>query len=184
MQIFKICSLFVFVAFLTSVQFVSAGDVIKDGPIKEKDWMGNAEPAPLNEKRDDAKWITKWLVPDGGYMANGGFAVSAPKDLIDEATKGKLDQLTLSTYEGLLKAKEIGIDFPKKNHMKGAVGDFLVVEFEPAEAGGRNMSSRYGLPCQNNFDTYQIIVIDAPGDMKAIMSPAQDDHAQIWINGE
>jgi len=184
MQIFKICSVLVLVAFLTSVQFVSAGDVIKDGPVKEKDWMGNAEPAPLNEKRDDAPWITKWLVPDGGYMANGGFAVSAPKDLIDEATKGKLDQLTLSTYEGLLKAKEIGIDFPKKNHMKGAVGDFLVVEFEPAEAGGRNMSSRYGLPCQNNFDTYQIIVIDAPGDMKAIMSPAQDDHAQIWINGE
>ena len=67
--------------------------------------------------------------------------------------------------------------------MEGASGKFLVVSFEPGEAGGRNMSSRYGLPCQNNFDTYQIIVIDAPGDMKAVMSPSQDDHAQIWING-
>ena len=184
MRELKICSFFVFIAFLISVQFVVAGDVIKDGPIKKGQEMADAKPAVLNEKRDDAPWITKWLVPDGGYMANGGFQVSAPKDLIDEATKGKLDQATLSTYEGLLKAKEIGIDFPKKNHMKGAVGDFIVVEFEPAEAGGRNMSSRYGLPCQNNFDTYQIIVIDAPGDMKAIMSPSQDDHAQIWINGE
>jgi hypothetical protein len=184
MRKLKICSFFVFIAFLISVQFVAAGDVIKDGPIKKGQEMADAKPAVLNEKRDDAPWITKWLVPDGGYMANGGFQVSAPKDLIDEATKGKLDQATLSTYEGLLKAKEIGIDFPKKNHMKGAVGDFIVVEFEPAEAGGRNMSSRYGLPCQNNFDTYQIIVIDAPGDMKAIMSPSQDDHAQIWINGE
>ena len=89
MQIFKICSLFAFVTFLISVQFVSAGDVIKDGPIKKGQEMANAKAGPLNEKRDDAKWITKWLVPDGGYMANGGFAVSAPKDLIDEATKGK-----------------------------------------------------------------------------------------------
>ena len=185
MRRLKICSLFVFVAFLIPVQFVAAGgDVIKGGPLKEKDWMTDAAEAPLNEKRDDAPWITKWLVPDGGYMANGGFQASAPKDLIDDATKGKLDQAALSTYEGLLEANRIGIDFPKKNHMKGAVGDFIVVNFEPAEAGGRNMSSRYGLPCQNNFDTYQIIVIDAPGDMKAIMSPSQDDHAQIWINGE
>ena len=34
------------------------------------------------------------------------------------------------------------------------------------------------------MDTYAICVIDAPEDMKAVMSPAHNDHAQIWINGE
>jgi len=187
MRKLKICSLFVFVAFFVTMQLAMAGKPnITGGPIKKGDEMNEAgaDAARLDSRRPDAPWITEWLVPDGGFMNNGGFAVSAPNDLIDEATKGKLDQPTLSTYEGLLKAKEIGIDFPKKNHMKGAKGEFLVVSFEPGEAGGRNMSSRYGLPCQNNFDTYQIIVIDAPGDMKAVMSPSQDDHAQIWINGE
>ena len=46
------------------------------------------------------------------------------------------------------------------------------------------MSSRYGFADLNNFDTWQIIVINAPENMKAIMSPAQDDYAQIWINGQ
>ena len=36
----------------------------------------------------------------------------------------------------------------------------------------------------DNIDTYAICVLDSPGDMKAVMSPAHDDHAQIWINGE
>ncbi len=36
----------------------------------------------------------------------------------------------------------------------------------------------------DSIDTYVICVIDAPKDMKAVMSPAHDDHAQIWINGE
>jgi len=187
MRKLKICSLFVFVAFFVTMQLAMAGKPnITGGPIKKGDEMNEAgaDAARLDSRRPDAPWITEWLIPDGGFMANGGFAVSAPNDLIDKATKGKLDQPKLSTYEGLLEAQRIGIDFPKKNHMKGAVGKFLVVSFEPGEAGGRNMSSRYGLPCQNNFDTYQIIVIDAPGDMKAVMSPSQDDHAQIWINGE
>ena len=36
----------------------------------------------------------------------------------------------------------------------------------------------------DNIDTYTICVIDAPEDMTSVMSPAHDDHAQIWINGE
>ena len=185
MRKLKICFVFVFVAFFVTMQLAMAGKPnITGGPIKKGDEMKDADAGRLNQMRPDAPWIQKWLVPDGGFMNNGGFAVSAPNDLIDDATKGKLDQPTLSTYEGLLEAQRIGIDFPEKNHMEGAKGKFLVVSFEPGEAGGRNMSSRYGLPCQNNFDTYQIIVIKAPGDMKAVMSPSQDDHAQIWINGE
>jgi len=186
MRKLKICSLFVFVVFFVTMQLAMAGKPnITGGPIKKGDEMNEAgaDAARLDSRRPDAPWITEWLIPDGGFMANGGFAVSAPNDLIDKATKGKLDQPKLSTYEGLLEAQRIGIDFPKKNHMEGAKGKFLVVSFEPGEAGGRNMSSRYGMPCQNNFDTYQIIVINAPSKMKAVMSPAQDDHAQIWING-
>ena len=185
MRAFKVFVLSMVVVFFVTMQLAMAGKPnVTGGPIKKGQEMAQPDAARLNRMSPDAPWITKWLVPDGGFMNNGGFAVSAPNDLIDEATKGKLDQPELSTYEGLLKAQSIGIDFPKKNHMKGAEGKFLVVSFEPGEAGGRNMSSRYGLPCQNNFDTYQIIVINAPGDMKAVMSPSQDDHAQIWINGE
>ena len=40
------------------------------------------------------------MVPDGNYENNNGFAASAPKDLIDEATNGKLDQVKLSTAAG------------------------------------------------------------------------------------
>ena len=36
----------------------------------------------------------------------------------------------------------------------------------------------------DNHDTYAVIVIDSPADMTSVMSPAQDDYAQIWINGE
>ena len=47
MRRLKICSLFVFVAFLIPVQFVAAGgDVIKGGPLAEKDEMKNAAEAP------------------------------------------------------------------------------------------------------------------------------------------
>ena len=184
MRAFKVFMLSMAAVFLVAMQLAMAGKPnVTGGPIKKGQEMAQPDAGRLNRMSPDAPWIEKWLVPDGGFMNNGGFAVSAPNDLIDEATKGKLDQPKLSTYEGLLEAQKIGIDFPKKNHMKGAEGKFLVVSFEPGEAAGRNMSSRYGLPCQNNFDTYQIIVINAPSKMKAVMSPAQDDHAQIWING-
>ena len=36
----------------------------------------------------------------------------------------------------------------------------------------------------DNIDTYALIVIDSPSDMTSVMSPAHDDHAQVWINGE
>ena len=36
----------------------------------------------------------------------------------------------------------------------------------------------------DNIDTYVMCVIDAPKDMTSVMSPAHDDYAQIWINGD
>ena len=75
---------------------------IDDGPIPEKDWLTNPKVAALNEDHSGEKtWIKKWYGPDGNYENNGGFAGSAPKDLIEEATNGKLDQVKLSTAAGL-----------------------------------------------------------------------------------
>ena len=37
---------------------------------------------------------------------------------------------------------------------------------------------------EDYYDCYGILVIRAPSTMTAVMSPAHDDHAQIWINGE
>jgi hypothetical protein len=164
-------------------QSAIAGKVIKGGPLKG-DGMQEPKEARLDSKREKAPWIESWYIPDGGYMENGGFGPSAPIDHIDEATKGKLTQPKLSTIEGLLMTKDVPLDFPKKHQLKGAKGTWKCATFEPAGGNGRNMSSRYGLADHSNFDTWQIIVIQAPENMKAIISPAQDDHVQIWLNGE
>ena len=164
-------------------QSAIAGKVIKDGPLKG-DGMQEPKEARLDSKREKAPWIESWYIPDGGYMENGGFGPSAPIDHIDEATKGKLTQPKLSTIEGLLMTKDVPLNFPKKHQLKGAKGTWKCATFEPAGGNGRNMSSRYGLADHSNFDTWQIIVIQAPENMKAIISPAQDDHVQIWLNGE
>ena len=61
----------------------------------------------------------------------------------------------------------------------GGTRAWTVFEIDPAD--GNNMNR--GGPA-DNLDTYALIVIDSPSDMKAVMSPAHDDHAQIWINGD
>ena len=88
---------------------------IKDGPLKEGDWM--KDPAgELNEDHSDNKnWITLWYGPDGNYENNGGFSASAPKDLIDEGTGGKLDQLKLSTVAGLELTQTVDVNWKKAN---------------------------------------------------------------------
>ena len=156
---------------------VAQGKVnIKDGPLKEGDWL--KDPAgELNEDHSDNKnWITKWYGPDGNYENSGGFGASAPKDLIDEGTGGKLDQLKLSTVEGLELTQTVDVEW-KKAH--GGPRGWTVFELDPADAHHMN---RDGLI--DNIDTYAICIIDAPVDMTSVMSPAHDDHAQIWINGE
>ena len=150
---------------------------IDDGPIAEKDWMANPKVAALNEDHSAEKtWIKKWYGPDGNYENNNGFAVSAPKDLIDEATNGKLDQVKLSTAAGLKLTQTVGINWKKAN---GGNREWTVFELNPAD--GNNMNR--GGPA-DNIDTYGIVVVKAPKAMKAVMSPAHDDYAQIWINGE
>ena len=150
---------------------------LKDGPIPEKDWMVNPGEAPLNESHADNKnWIEKWYGPDGNYENNNGFAASAPKDLIDEGTNGKLTQVSLSTIEGLKLTQTVDIGWKGAN---GGARGWTVFEIDPADAHHMNRDGP-----ADNMDMYAICVIDAPEDMKAVMSPAHDDHAQIWINGE
>ena len=156
---------------------VAQGKVnIKDGPLKEGDWM--KDPAgELNEDHSGNKnWITKWYGPDGNYENNGGFSASAPKDLIDEGTGGKLDQIKLSTVEGLELTQTVDVEWKKAN---GGPRGWTVFELDPADAHHMNRDGPV-----DNMDTYAICVIDAPKDMTSVMSPAHDDHAQIWINGE
>ena len=156
---------------------VAQGKVnIKDGPLKEGDWL--KDPAgELNEDHSDNKnWITKWYGPDGNYENSGGFGASAPKDLIDEGTGGKLDQLKLSTVEGLKLTQTVDVNWKKGN---GGPRGWTVFELDPADAHHMNRDGPI-----DNIDTYAICVIDSPEDMTSVMSPAHDDHAQIWINGE
>ena len=162
----------------TSHLAFAQGEVnIDDGPLKEADWFKNPDEAALNESHADNKnWITKWYGPDGNYENNEGFQKSGRRDLIDEGTKGKLTQQALSTLEGLRKTQTNKMAWDR-NH--GGTRNWTVFELDPASQDNMNR----GGPA-NNIDTYVMCVIAAPKDMKAVMSPAHDDHAQIWINGD
>ena len=88
---------------------------IDDGPIKEADWLANPA-GELNENHAGHKnWITKWYGPDGNYENNGGFGNTAPRDLIDEGSNGKLTQLTLSTVAGLQLTQTSDMEWPGGN---------------------------------------------------------------------
>ena len=169
--------MFALVVSLTQFALAQGKVNIDDGPIPEGDWLGNPGGAALNEDHSGNKnWIKKWYGPDGNYENNNGFATSAPKDLIDEGTKGKLTQVKLSTASGLKLTQTVDISWPKAN---GGPREWTVFELNPAD--GNNMNR--GGPA-DNVDTYGIVVVKAPKAMKAVMSPAHDDYAQIWINGE
>ena len=160
-----------------NVAFAQGKVNIDDGPLKEADWMAGPGGAALNESHANVKtWITKWYGPDGNYENNGGFPASAPKDLIDEGTGGKITQITLSTQAGLRLTQTVDMEWKAAN---GGTREWTVFELEPANGDNMNRDGP-----ADNIDTYGIIVLDSPDDRTAVMSPAHDDHAQIWINGE
>ena len=133
---------------------------------------------PLEQDRPDAPWITKWYMP-GRYMNNGGFAVSGPIDVVKDASGGALTQESLSTVDGLMKTQTTKLDFGADN---GGSEEWTVKEIDPAD--GNNMSTIYDAGDDSNFDTWAIVVIESPKDHVAVMSPAHDDFAQIWVNGD
>ncbi len=147
------------------------------GPLAEDALLENPTEAALNEDHADVEtWITKWYGPDGNYEVNGGFATSAPIDLIEEGTGGALSQVSLSTLDGLLQTQSIDMEWGDDH---GGTRAWTVFEIDPADGDNMNRDGPV-----DNIDTYAVIVIDAPDAMNAVMSPAHDDHAQIWINGE
>ena len=169
---------FLFVIGTTPSAFAQAND-IKGGPLKAGDLLKDPNPNGdgLRENQSDNKnWITKWYGPDGNYENNGGFQASAPKDFIEEGSSGKLTQPKLSTVEGLRLTQTVDMKWKGGN---GGPRQWTVFELDPADASNMNR----GGPI-DNIDTYGMLVIHAPAARKAIMSPAHDDHAQIWINGE
>ena len=170
--------MFALIVGISHLAFAQAND-IKGGPLKQGDLMKDPVPNEENLREDHAgnpNWITKWYGPEGNYENNGGFPASAPKDLIDEGSNGKLTQVELSTVAGLNLTKTVDMKWKAVN---GGTRKWTVFELDPAD--GNNMNR--GGPI-DNIDTYGMIVINSPIAKKAIMSPAHDDHAQIWINGE
>ena len=168
-----------FTLVISGSHHVFAADLIQGGPLAEDQLLEDPDPNgdDLREDHSDVEtWITKWYGPDGNYENNGTFQVSGPMDFIDEGTGGKLTQPSLSTMEGLLMTQDIDMEWGDDH---GGTRAWTVFEIDPAD--GNNMNR--GGPI-DNIDTYAIIVVDSPSDMKAVMSPAHDDHAQIWINGE
>ncbi len=153
------------------------GEPLKAGPLNDP-FEDPPQAAELNDNRPDAPWITRWYSLKGPITNNGGFAASARKDWIDMGTNGKITQETLSTESGLKKTQNTNVNLRNNG---GDMG-WCIIEINPAD--GNNMSTAYGLVDQSNIDTYAMIVIDSPNKRKATMSPAHDDHAQIWLNGD
>ena len=158
--------------------FAQAND-IEGGPLGEDELLKDPNPNGDNLREDlsdNKNWITKWYGPEGNYENNGGFGASAPKDLIDEGSNGKLTQLKLSTVAGLRLTQTVDMKWKDGN---GGTRKWTVFELDPADDNNMNR----GGPAEN-IDTYGMLVIHSPIARKAIMYPAHDDYAQIWINGE
>ena len=158
--------------------FAQAND-IDGGPLKANELLKDPDPNGdgLRENHSDNKnWITKWYGPDGNYENNGGFQASSKRDLIDEGTNGKLTESKLSTSAGLNLTKSVEMEWKGAN---GGTRQWTVFELDPADGNNMNRDGPV-----DNIDTYGMIVIHSPIARKAVMSPAHDDHAQIWINGE
>ena len=77
---------------------------------------------------------------------------------------------------GLLMTQDIDVEWGDDH---GGTRAWTVFEIDPADGNNMNRDGP-----ADNIETYAIIVIEAPKDMTSIMSPAHDDHAHIWINGE
>ena len=178
-SIFTFAIAVVFALAISGAHTVFAVGLIEGGPLAEDELLADPDPNgdDLREDHSDVEtWITKWYGPEGNYENNGTFQVSGPMDFIDEGSGGKLTQASLSTMAGLLMTQDIDMEWGDDH---GGTRAWTVFEIDPAD--GNNMNR--GGPV-DNLDTYAMLVIDSPSDMAAVMSPAHDDHAQIWINGE
>ncbi len=150
---------------------------VKGGPLEEAEFFQNP-PGIIDEDHSGFNtWISKWYGPSGNYTESGGPGSVIKRDLIDEGTNGELTQEELSTLAGLQKTQNKVTDINWDNH--GGTREWTVFELDPNSDNNMNR----GGPA-DNIDIYGIIVIDSPKTMTSVMSPAHDNNAQIWINGE
>ena len=176
---FALAIAMIFALVVSGSHLVMAQGVVNlsGGPLGEDALLENPTDAAVNEDHAAVEtWITKWYGPEGNYEVNGGFATSAPIDLIDEGSGGQITQVSLSTLDGLLLTQDVDMAWGDDH---GGDRAWTVFEIDPTDTN--NMTR--GGPA-DNIDTYALIVIDSPSDMTSVMSPAHDDHAQVWINGE
>ena len=177
---FTLALAIVFTLIVSGSQLVFAqANAITGGPLGEDQLLEDPEPNADSQRQDDSAvetWISKWYGPEGNYENNGTFQVSGSIDLIEEGSGGKLNQVSLSTLDGLLMTQDIDMEWGDDHG-----GDRAWTVFELDVTDDNNMNR--GGPA-DNIDTYVMCVIDSPSDMQAVMSPAHDDWAQIWINGE
>ncbi len=182
MKKFSIFTLAIAIAFtlvISGTHQVFAAGLIQGGPLAEDAHLDDPDPNDDGLREDHADvetWITKWYGPDGNYENSGGFGTTAEIDLISEGTGGQITDASLSTMAGLLLSQELNVEWGDDH---GGTRGWEVFEIDPAD--GNNMNR--GGPV-DNIETYAVIVIEAPSAMTSIMSPAHDDHAHIWINGE
>ena len=149
---------------------------IDRGPLAENELLVDPVGA-LHEDHSQVKtWITKWYGPDGNYEHHGGVAASATVDLMAEGTSGQITDTSLSTLAGLLLTQTTDVAWGADH---GGTRGWTVFEIDPGSSHNMNR----GGP-GHDITTYGVIVIDAPRPMTAVMSPAHDDVAQIWLNGE
>jgi len=177
-SIFTLAIAIVFTLTIIGAQSVFAAGLIQGGPLAEDVLLEDPDPNDDGLREDHADvetWITKWYGPDGNYENSNGFGEEAETDHISLGTGDKITQVSLSTMAGLLMTQDVDVEWP--DH--GGTRAWTVFEIDPAD--GDNMNR--GGPV-DDIETYAVIVIDAPSAMTSIMSPAHDDHAQIWINGE
>ena len=178
-SIFTLAIAITFTLVISGAHHVFAADLLQGGPLAEDAHLENPDPNDDSLREDHADvetWITKWYGPDGNYENSGGFGTTAEIDLISEGTGGQITDASLSTLDGLLMTQDINVEWGDDH---GGTRDWEVFEIDPAD--GNNMNR--GGPV-DNIETYAVIVIEAPSAMTSIMSPAHDDHAHIWINGE
>ena len=167
----------IFVMLMSGSYLVMAQTIdIKDGPLAENELLVNpAGAAQTGDVHDVNTWITKWYGPDGNYENNGGTGTSAPMDLMSKGTDGKITDVSLSTMIGLNKTRSVDVEWEGHGGTRG----WTVFEIDPASQDNMNREGPV-----DSIDIYAVIVIDSPKAMTSVMSPAHDDYAQIWINGE
>jgi hypothetical protein len=150
---------------------------LKGGPLKDDELFATQPDQVAEDHSGYDTWIRKWYGPNGNYTNNGNEA-NHSNELIKLGTNDELTQEELSTIDGLLRTKN-EITEIKWDDAHGGTREWTVFELNPADADNMNRDGPI-----DSIDTYGIIVIDAPKEMTPVMSPAHDNYAQIWINGD